>query len=108
LEQMRKNTPQDAEEAELHDAEMEALLADPEAPGLDRDPSPPRISRWQVEPRGRGDIGRKHFSGTDAGATCRYRKLPGKSREGSRQTGGRRRRGLDAPLLGVESVDPHA
>src|SRR6266576_2507338 len=31
LEQMRKNTPQDAEEAELHDAEMEALLADPEA-----------------------------------------------------------------------------
>jgi hypothetical protein len=30
LEQMRKNTPQDAEE-ELHDAEMEALLADPEA-----------------------------------------------------------------------------
>jgi hypothetical protein len=28
---MRKNTPQDAEEAELHDAEMEALLADPEA-----------------------------------------------------------------------------
>jgi hypothetical protein len=31
LEQMRKNTPEDAEEAELHDAEMEALLADPEA-----------------------------------------------------------------------------
>ena len=31
LEQMRKNTPQDAEEAELHDAEMEAMLADPEA-----------------------------------------------------------------------------
>lgn len=31
LEQMRKNTSQDAEEAELHDAEMEALLADPEA-----------------------------------------------------------------------------
>ena len=31
LEQMRKNTPPDAEEAELHDAEMEALLADPEA-----------------------------------------------------------------------------
>ena len=26
LEEMRKNTPQDAEEAELHDAEMEALL----------------------------------------------------------------------------------
>src|SRR5260370_23383122 len=31
LEQMRKNTPQDAEEAELHDAEMKAMLADPEA-----------------------------------------------------------------------------
>ena len=31
LEQMRKNTPQDAAEAELHDAEMEAMLADPEA-----------------------------------------------------------------------------
>jgi hypothetical protein len=31
LEQIRKNTPQDAEEAELHDAEMEALSADPEA-----------------------------------------------------------------------------
>src|ERR1700745_1414471 len=31
LEQMRKNTPQDEEEAELHDAEMEALLANPEA-----------------------------------------------------------------------------
>ncbi len=31
LEQMRKNTPKDAEEAELHEAEMEALLADPEA-----------------------------------------------------------------------------
>jgi hypothetical protein len=31
LEEMRKNTPQDAGEAELHDAEMEALLADPQA-----------------------------------------------------------------------------
>jgi len=31
LEQLRKNTPQDSEEAELHEAEMEALLADPEA-----------------------------------------------------------------------------
>src|SRR6266567_549368 len=31
LEQLRKNTPQDSEEAELHKAEMEALLADPEA-----------------------------------------------------------------------------
>jgi SEC-C motif/Protein of unknown function (DUF2384) len=31
LDEMRKNTPQDAEERELHDAEMEALLADPEA-----------------------------------------------------------------------------
>jgi hypothetical protein len=31
LEQMSKNTPQSAEEAELHEAEMEALLADPEA-----------------------------------------------------------------------------
>src|ERR1700757_622145 len=31
LEEMRKNTPQDAEEAELLDPEMEALLADPEA-----------------------------------------------------------------------------
>ena len=31
LEQMRKNTLQDAAEAELRDAEMEAMLADPEA-----------------------------------------------------------------------------
>jgi hypothetical protein len=31
LEQMRKNTPVDAEEAELHKAEMEAMSADPEA-----------------------------------------------------------------------------
>jgi hypothetical protein len=31
LEQLRKNTPQDSEEAELHEAEMEALLPDPEA-----------------------------------------------------------------------------
>jgi len=31
LEQMRKNTPVNAEEAELHEAEMEAILADPEA-----------------------------------------------------------------------------
>jgi hypothetical protein len=31
LEQMSKNTPQSAEEAELHEAEVEALLADPEA-----------------------------------------------------------------------------
>ncbi len=31
LEQLRKNTPQDSEEAELHEAEVEALLADPEA-----------------------------------------------------------------------------
>jgi hypothetical protein len=31
LEELRKNTPQDSEEAELHEAEMEALLADPEA-----------------------------------------------------------------------------
>jgi hypothetical protein len=30
LEQVRKNTPQGAEEAELHEAEMKALLADPE------------------------------------------------------------------------------
>jgi hypothetical protein len=29
LEQMRKNTPQDAEEAELHEAEMAAMLRDP-------------------------------------------------------------------------------
>jgi hypothetical protein len=31
LEQLRKNTPRDAEEAELHESEMEALLTDPEA-----------------------------------------------------------------------------
>src|SRR5580658_3609731 len=31
LEQLRKNTPESAEEAELHEAEVETLLADPEA-----------------------------------------------------------------------------
>jgi hypothetical protein len=46
LEQMRKHTPRDAEEAELHEAEMEALLADPEARKLLQATMQKQVESW--------------------------------------------------------------
>jgi hypothetical protein len=46
LEQLRKNTPQDAEEAKRHDAEMEALLADPEARRLMQATMQKQVESW--------------------------------------------------------------
>src|SRR5260370_9721990 len=46
LEQLRKNTPQDSEEAELHEAEMEALLADPEASNFLQATMQKQVESW--------------------------------------------------------------
>jgi hypothetical protein len=46
---MRKNTPQDAAEAELHDAEMEAMLADPEARKFLQATMQKQVENWAHE-----------------------------------------------------------